>query len=62
MSKFEVVKYSKNGTRIGAVAGMGRNKGKWDTSFKTLRTARCWATVCRKNDPDNDYVIEEVGS
>ena len=57
---FEIHKFSKDGSFLGIVSGMGRNKGTWDSAAYSLRTAQRWLAQCRKDDPSYVYKIERV--
>lgn len=43
----------------GDVCGMGRNKGTWDSTAKSKRTAQRWAQELRKDSPERKYLVCE---
>ena len=55
--EWQVCQYIK-GRYVGAVSGMGRNAGTWDSSAKSKRTAQRWAKQCREGDPRSVYRVE----
>ena len=54
---YVVEKHSKTGVFLGAVSGMGRNTGKWDSEARSKRTAQRWAMECRTDDKENIYSV-----
>lgn len=58
---YNVEKYVGN-KFIGIVAGMGRNKNTWDSSFRSRRTAQRHAKKCRDDEtnPDITYKVAET--
>ena len=58
-TKYEIVMFE-NGRRIGGVAGIGRNKGKWESFCYSKRTAQRWLKYCRDTaGPGQTYIISE---
>lgn len=57
--EYQVCKYSKRGEFLGVVSGMGRNANTWDSCAKSKRTAQRWAAICRDDDKENTYKVEE---
>ena len=55
---YVVVKYSKSGKFVGVIAGMGRNRGRWDATH-SKRTAQKYARQLREECPEFDYRVEE---
>lgn len=58
--EFQVCKYSKQGEFLGVVSGMGRNKGTWDSTAKSKRTAQRWLKMLRDDNDGFSYDIQEV--
>ena len=57
--EWQVCQYVK-GEFVGAVSGMGRNAGTWNSTAKSERTAQRWAKQCREDDPKSAYYVETV--
>ena len=55
--EYHVVKYASNGESISVIAGMGRNKNKWDTTH-SKRTAQRYAAILRKEQPGFKFCAE----
>lgn len=58
--EFQVCKYTKQGEFIGVVSGMGRNKGTWNSTAKSKRTAQRWLKMLREDSDGFSYDIHEV--
>jgi len=58
--EYHVCKYNRQGEYLGAVAGMGNNRGTWDTAAKSIRTAQRWAKLCRQDNPENKYRVKAM--
>lgn len=56
--EYIVCKYSKEGAFMGCMSGMGHNKGTWDSTAGSKRTAQRWAKLCRQDDPEHNYRVE----
>ena len=57
MTRYEVAKRAPDGTYLGAVAGMGRNRGTWDSEHSRSAAYR-HARTLRQADPINRYTVE----
>jgi hypothetical protein len=55
-----VVKRTKDGQFVGVVSGMGENAGTWDSNHG-LEDARRFAAELQNDDPEHDYVVEDLG-
>lgn len=51
MTRYEVTKRAPDGTYLGAVAGMGRHRGTWDSDHSRSAAYR-HARILRQADPD----------
>lgn len=58
--EYQVCKYSKQGEFLGVVSGMGRNKGTWDSTAHSKRTAQRWLKLCRDDNDGFIYSIQET--
>jgi hypothetical protein len=54
-----VVQRDRNDNFVGVVAGLGRNKGTWDTGLCRSSAYR-YAAALRKEDRDHSYTVEEL--
>ncbi|CAM8643554.1 hypothetical protein MCEMSEM18_03573 [Comamonadaceae bacterium] len=54
---YYVVRYTPNETTV--MAGLGRNRGTWDTAH-TRRTAQRHARTLRLEDPKSTYKVETL--
>lgn len=59
MHEYSVVKHTKSGAFVGVISGMGSNQGTWDHTH-SLEDARRFAAELRTEDPDHDYVVEDL--
>ena len=57
MTRYEVTKRAPDGAYLGAVAGMGRNRGTWGSDHSRSAAYR-HARQCRQDDPTNRYTVE----
>lgn len=55
-----VGQYDLSGKRIATISGMGRNKGTWDSTAESKRTAQRWAAECRRDDKNHLYRVEDA--
>lgn len=46
-----------NGSLIGIISGIGRNKGTWDSACYSLATARRWLREMRSDFPSRFFQI-----
>ena len=58
-TRYEVAKYSPDGAYLCAVAGMGRNRGTWDSDH-SRSAAYHHARTLRRLDPAHRYSVEPV--
>lgn len=58
---YQVVRYTKVGKFDAVISGMGRNRGKIEYNH-SLRTAKKYAALLRKEDPSFDYRVETSGT
>jgi len=52
------MQYSRDGKPACAIAGCGRNRGTWDSSANSRRTAQRWAQELRAKNPGTIYKVE----
>ena len=57
MTRYEVTKRAPDGTFLGIVSGMGRNRGTWDSDHSRSAAYR-HARTLRQADPTNRYTVE----
>lgn len=57
--RFCIVEYI-DGKFSAVISGCGRNRGKWDSSAESRRTAQRWAKEMRTKYPSRTYRIEET--
>lgn len=55
---YQIVELTSRGMRFAAVAGLGRNRGTWDTTCASRSTARRWLRQLRKEHPCRHWTIE----
>lgn len=57
---YYVCEYTPKGEFRGTVAGLGRNKGTWDTSLRSRRTAQRHAATLRAKYPESRFSVETL--
>ncbi len=56
MKEYTIAGYDENNNFTGCIAGLGHNKGKWD-SLHSRRTAQRHAKRLREQNPNNKYKV-----
>lgn len=56
--RYCVVEVTPQGKFVAVISGMGRNKGTWDASTDSRRTAQRWAAQLRREYPDSRFRVE----
>lgn len=57
-TRYQIVEYTHTGMLFASVAGLGRNRGTWDSTCASLSTARRWLRQLQKELPLRHWKIE----